>query len=145
MLQDRDKHIWAMSMMLAWQSVGYLMIIFLSSLNAIPKHLMEAATIDGANSFQRFRHVTLPLLMPAITISLFVTVSGTFKVFDQNLALTNGNYDTTLISLEIYKIAVRDSKHDYGVAQAAAFIFFLVIAAITISQVAYTKKREVEM
>ena len=145
MLQDRSKHIWAMSMMLAWQSVGYLMIIFLSSLNSIPKHLMEAATIDGANSFQRFRHVTLPLLMPAITISLFVTVSGTFKVFDQNLALTNGNYDTTLISLEIYKIAVRDSKHDYGVAQAAAFIFFLVIAAITISQVAYTKKREVEM
>lgn len=145
MLQDRTKHLWAIAMMLTWQSVGYLMIIFLSSLNTIPKHLIEAAKIDGANAFQRFRNVTLPLLMPAITISLFITVSGTFKVFDQNLALTDGNFDTTLISLEIYKIAVRDSRHDYGAAQAAAFIFFVLIAIVTISQVVYTKKREVEM
>ncbi len=145
MLQDRTKHLFAMTIMLSWQSVGYLMIIFLASLNTIPKHLLEASTIDGANSFQRFWNVTLPLLMPAITISLFVTISGTFKVFDQNLALTDGDFDTTLISLEIYKIAVRDSHHDYGVAQAAAIIFFLIIAIVTISQVAYTKKREVEM
>jgi raffinose/stachyose/melibiose transport system permease protein len=145
MLQDRTKHLWAIAMMLAWQSIGYLMIIFLSSLNTIPKHLIEAAKIDGANAFQRFRNVTLPLLMPAMTIALFVTVSGTFKVFDQNLALTDGDFDTTLISLEIYKVAVRSSKHDYGAAQAAAFIFFIIIAVVTISQVAYTKKREVEM
>lgn len=145
MLQDRNKHIWAMAIMLAWQSVGYLMIIFLASLNTIPKHLIEASRIDGANAFQRFWNITLPLLMPAMTISLFVTVSGTFKVFDQNLALTDGDFDTSLISLEIFKIAVRDSRHDYGIAQAAAFIFFIIIAAITISQVAYTKKREVEM
>lgn len=145
MLQDRDKHIWAMAFMLAWQSVGYLMIIFLASINTIPKNLIEASKIDGANALQRFRNITLPLLMPAITISLFVTVSGTFKVFDQNLALTDGDFDTTLISLEIYQIAVRDSRHDYGIAQAAAFLFFIIIAIITISQVAYTKKREVEM
>ncbi len=145
MLLDRDKHLWAMAMMLAWQSVGYTMIIFLASLNTIPKSLLEAARIDGANAFQRFKNVTLPLLMPAVTISLFATVSGTFKVFDQNLALTDGRFDTNLMSLEIYKIAVRDARHDYGVAQAAAIIFFLIIAVITISQVAYTKKREVEM
>lgn len=145
MLQDRSKHLWAMAFMLAWQSVGYLMIIFLASLNTIPKHLIEASKIDGANPFQRFWHIILPLLMPAMTISLFVTVSGTFKVFDQNLALTDGDFDTTLISLEIYKIAVRDAQHDYGAAQAAAFVFFLVIAVITISQVAYTSRREVEM
>lgn len=145
MLQDRDKHLWAMAFMLAWQSVGYLMIIFLASLNTIPKHLIEASRIDGANPFQRFWHIILPLLMPAMTISLFVTVSGTFKVFDQNLALTDGDFDTSLISLEIYKIAVRDAQHNYGIAQAAAFIFFLVIAVITISQVAYTSRREVEM
>lgn len=145
MLQDRTKHLWAMAMMLAWQSVGYLMIIFLSSLNTIPKHLIEAAKIDGANSFQRFWNITLPLLMPALTIALFVTVSGTFKVFDQNLALTDGDFDTALVSLEIYKVAVRSARHDYGAAQAAAFIFFVIIAIVTISQVAYTKKREVEM
>lgn len=145
MLQDRTKHLFAMTIMLSWQSVGYLMIIFLASLNTIPKHLLEASTIDGANSLQRFWHVTLPLLMPAITIALFVTISGTFKVFDQNIALTDGDFDTSLISLEIFKIAVRDSHHDYGVAQAAAFIFFMIIAVVTISQVAYTKKREVEM
>lgn len=145
MLLDRNKHIWAMAIMLAWQSIGYTMIIFLASLNSIPKSLIEAAKIDGANAFQRFRSVILPLLMPAITISLFATVSGTFKVFDQNLALTGGNFDTNLISLEIYKIAVRDSQHNYGVAQAAAIMFFVIIAIVTISQVAYTKKREVEM
>lgn len=145
MLQDRTKHLFAMAMMLAWQSIGYLMIIFLASLNTIPKHLLEAATIDGANSFQRFFKVTLPLLMPAITISLFVTVSSMFKVFDQNLALTGGDFDTSFISLEIYEIAVRDSRKDYGVAQAASIIFFLLIAIFTISQVAYTKKREVEL
>ena len=145
MLLDRDKHLWAMAIMLAWQSVGYTMIIFLASLNTIPKSLIEAAKIDGANAFQRFKNVILPLLMPAITISLFATVSGTFKVFDQNLALTDGDFNTTFMSLEIYKIAVRDSRHDYGTAQAASIIFFLIIAIITISQVAYTKKREVEM
>jgi raffinose/stachyose/melibiose transport system permease protein len=145
MLQDRTKHLWAMAMMLAWQSIGYLMIIFLASLNTIPQHLIEAAKIDGANSFQRFWNVTLPLLMPAMTISLFITVSGTFKVFDQNIALTNGNFDTRLISLEIFRIAAIDSRRDYGLAQAAAFIFFIVIAVITISQVAFTKRREVEM
>lgn len=145
MLLDRDKHLWAMAIMLSWQSVGYTMIIFLASLNTIPKSLIEAAKIDGANAIQRFKNVIFPLLMPAITISLFATVSGTFKVFDQNLALTDGDFDTNLMSLEIYKIAVRDSRHDYGVAQAAAIIFFIIIAVITISQVAYTKKREVEM
>lgn len=145
MLLNRDKQLWAMAFMLAWQSVGYTMIIFLASLNTIPKSLIEAAKIDGANAIQRFKNVILPLLMPAITISLFATVSGTFKVFDQNLALTDGRFDTNFMSLEIYKIAVRDSRHDYGTAQAAAIIFFLIIAVITISQVAYTKKREVEM
>lgn len=145
MLFDRNKHLIAMAIMLAWQSVGYTMIIFLASLNTIPKSLLEAAKIDGANAWQRFKNVTFPLLMPAITISLFATVSGTFKVFDQNLALTDGDFNTNFMSLEIYKIAVRDSRHDYGAAQAAAIMFFVVIAIITISQVAYTKKREVEM
>lgn len=145
MLQDRTKHLWAMAMMLAWQSIGYLMIIFLASINTIPQHLIEAAKVDGANSFQRFWKITLPLLMPAMTISLFITVSGTFKVFDQNIALTNGSFDTSLISLEIFRIAAIDSRRDYGLAQAAAFIFFIVIAVITISQVAFTKRREVEM
>lgn len=145
MLQDRTKHLIAMTMMLTWQSAGYLMIIFLASLNTIPKNLIEASKIDGANAIQRFFRITLPLLMPAITIALFVTISGTFKVFDQNLALTNGEYDTDLISLEIFKVAKIYSRHDYGVAQAASILFFLIIAVITITQVAYTKKREVEM
>ncbi len=135
---------WALVIVGVWQMAGYVMVIYIASIENIPDEVMEAAEIDGANWWIKFRAITIPLIVPAFTISLFVTLSGSFKQYDTNLSLTNGGpYGTTeLITMNILRTAFGYNK--YAQAQAKAIIFFLVIMVITVIQVYTTKKREVE-
>lgn len=145
MTQDHIKALFALVLMVTWQQAGYMMIIYLNGLNAIPEDLYEAAKIDGATAMQRFRRVTVPLLMPSFTIVAFLTLSGSFKLLDQNIALTDGDFNTRLLAMQILRTTNDTTPPDYGLAQAQAVIFFLIIAVITLIQVSVTKKREVEM
>ena len=121
------------------------MIIYIAYLENIPKELIEAAKIDGASSFQRFKTVTFPLVAPAFTVSMFLTLSMAFKIYDQNLSLTNGGpYNSTqMVAMEIVRTAFSDNQMAY--AQAKAVIFFLMVAVIALTQVYYNKKREVDL
>lgn len=145
MLQDHNKAIFAMAIVATWQMAGYMMIIFVTGLNNIPSDLYEAASIDGASALQKFRRVTLPLLMPSFTIVIFMTLANCFKMLDINVALTDGNFNTRLLAYHILRITRDYSPPDYGQAQAQAVIFFVLIATITLIQVSITKRKEVEM
>ena len=144
MLQDSNKAVFAMALMATWQSAGYMLLIYLNGLNNIPEDLYEAASIDGASAWQRFRHITMPMLMPAFTIVFFLTLSSSFKMLDENLALTNGNFGTRMLSLQILLSTRETTPANYGMAQAQAVIFFILIAAISIAQVIVTKRKEIE-
>ncbi|TWT14601.1 carbohydrate ABC transporter permease [Planomicrobium sp. CPCC 101079] len=128
-----------------WQMAGYVMIIYIAGLQGIPNEVVEASKIDGASPWQRFSRVTLPLLMPALTISLFLTLSSAFKIYDVNLSLTGGGpaNSTEMFAMNIYNEIF--GSGNYGLGQAKAIVFFLIVAAITLTQVYITKKREVEM
>lgn len=128
-----------------WQMSGYMMIIYIAQLQHIPASVKEAAKIDGANWWQTFRSVTFPLVMPAFTIGLFLTIANSFKMFDQNLALTKGGpyRSTEMLALNIYNSAF--AANQYGYAQAKAIIFLIVVAGIGLIQLVVTKKKEVEM
>lgn len=128
-----------------WQLSGYMMIIYIAQLQQIPNSIQEAARMDGANGRQMLVHITLPLMMPAFTIGLFMTISNCFKMFDQNLALTNGGpyRSTEMLALNIYNSAF--GENHFGLAQAKAIVFLIVVAAIGITQLVITKKKEVEM
>lgn len=136
---------WALAILMAWQMSGYMMIIYIAALQGIPENLKEAAEIDGANGFQKLMHITVPLVAPAFTIGLFLTLSNCFKLFDQNLSLTGGGpYDSTqMLALNIYNTAFVYSK--FSLAQAKAVIFLITVAIITLTQLRFNKKREVEM
>lgn len=136
---------WGLVILTAWQMSGYIMIIYIAYLEGIPEDLVEAAQIDGANVFQRFRHVIFPLVAPAFTVSMFLTLSNSFKLYDQNLSLTGGApYNSTqMVAMNIYNTAFLENKMAY--AQSKALIFFIIIAVISLTQVYYNKKREVEM
>ena len=136
---------WGLVILTAWQMSGYIMIIYIAHLEGIPEDLVEAAQIDGANVFQRFRHVIFPLVAPAFTVSMFLTLSNSFKLYDQNLSLTGGApYNSTqMVAMNIYNTAFLENKMAY--AQSKALIFFIIIAVISLTQVYYNKKREVEM
>lgn len=136
---------WGLVILTAWQMSGYIMIIYIAHLEGIPEDLVEAAQIDGANVFQRFRHVIFPLVAPAFTVSMFLTLSNSFKLYDQNLSLTGGApYNSTqMVAMNIYNTAFLEHKMAY--AQSKALIFFIIIAVISLTQVYYNKKREVEM
>ncbi len=144
MTQDNTKALFALAMLLCWQSAGYMMIIYINGLNTIPDDLFEAARIDGANAIQTFRVITIPMLMPAFTIVFFLTLSGCFKLLDQNIALTDGKFDTRMLAMQILRTTQETSPPNYGLAQAQAVIFFVLIAAVSLLQVYVTKKREVE-
>ncbi|MDE7045830.1 MAG: sugar ABC transporter permease [Acetatifactor sp.] len=144
MLQDSNKAVFAMALMATWQTAGYMLLIYLNGLNNIPNDLYEAASIDGATAWQRFRHITVPMLMPAFTIVFFLTLSGSFKMLDENLALTNGNFGTRMLSLQILLSTRETTPANYGMAQAQAVIFFIIIAFISIAQVIITKRKEIE-
>lgn len=124
---------------------GYIMIIYIAYLQSIPQDLIEASKIDGANSFQRFKSILLPLLAPAFTVSMFLTLSVGFKIYDQNLSLTNGGpfNSTQMLAMDIVRTAFTDNEMAF--AQAKAVIFLFIVAAVALSQVYYNKKKEVEM
>ena len=136
---------WGLVILTAWQMSGYIMIIYIAHLEGIPEDLVEAAQIDGANVFQRFRHIIFPLVAPAFTVSMFLTLSNSFKLYDQNLSLTGGApYNSTqMVAMNIYNTAFLENKMAY--AQSKALIFFIIIAVISLTQVYCNKKREVEM
>lgn len=139
--------------LLCWQQIGYMMIIYISGLNAIPDHLYEAARVDGATKWQVLRRVTLPMMMPSITICTFLTLTNSFKLFDQNLALTAGEpglqvggetvYQTEMLALNIYNTFYQN-LNSRGIGQAKAVIFFLLVGAIGLVQLYFTRRNEVE-
>ncbi|MFB5663472.1 carbohydrate ABC transporter permease [Alteribacillus sp. HJP-4] len=136
---------WGLVILTAWQMSGYIMIIYIAYLQSIPGELIEAAKIDGAGSVQRFKNILFPLLAPAFTVSMFLTLSTGFKIYDQNLSLTNGGpFDSTqMLAMDIVRTAFVDN--DMAYAQGKAVIFFIIVTAIAMAQVYYNKRREVEM
>ncbi len=145
MLQDNNKALIALVILVTWQMAGYMMIIYITGLNSIPAELYEAAQIDGAGKLQQFRVITLPMLSSAITIVFFLTLANSFKLLDQNVALTDGNFNTRLLAMQILRTTRDTAPPDYGMAQAQAVIFFVLIAIVTSVQLYLTKRREVEL
>lgn len=144
-LIDMDFALYALVFVFTWQMAGYIMIIYIAGIQSIPNDVMEASMIDGASWWQRLKNITFPLLMPAFTISLFLTLSSAFKIYDVNLSLTGGGpaNSTEMFAMNIYNEIFGYGNYGYG--QAKAIIFFLIVAAITLTQVYITKKREVEL
>ena len=136
---------WGLVILLNWQQIGYMMIIYIAGIQNIPGELMESAKIDGASKWMTLRKITIPLVMPSITICLFLTMSNAFKLFDQNLALTDGapGNKTAMLALDIYKTFYGRVGWE-GVGQAKAVIFFLIVAVIMLLQLSITRKKEVE-
>ena len=136
---------WGLVILVCWQQVGYMMIIYISGIQNIPGELIEAAKIDGANARQLLRHVTLPMVMPSITICTFLTLTNGFKLFDQNLALTNGapSNMSELIALNIYRTFYGRPGYE-GVGQAKAVIFFVLVGIIALIQNRLTRTKEVQ-
>ena len=128
-----------------WQAIGFYMIIYIAGLQVIPRDLIEASMIDGAGEISRFFKITLPLLMPSITVSVFYSISNSLKSFDVIFSLTGGGpgTSTTPIALDIYKTAFITSRFGYGTAKSV--ILFLLILLITFFQIRFFKKREVEV
>ena len=136
---------WGLGILMNWQLIGYMMIIYISGIQNISPDLIEAAQIDGANSVQRLFHITIPQVMPSITICLFLTLTNSFKLFDQNYALTAGapGKSTQMLALDIYNTFYGRVGWQ-GVGQAKAVIFFLIVAAIALTQLFLTRRKEVE-
>lgn len=142
MLQESTPAIIAMLIVSAWQYAGYIMVIYVAALENVPIDLIEASKIDGANGIQSFKHITLPMVAPSITVCLFLTIANSFKLFDLNFSLTPLK-TTEMLSLNIYKEAF--VSNNMGLGQAKAIIFFIFVTAISITQVYFTKKKEVEL
>lgn len=131
--------------LMCWQQIGYMMIIYISGIQNIPGELIEAAKIDGATPRQILKNVTIPMVMPSITICTFLTLTNSFKLFDQNLALTDGDPSkmSEMLALNIYNTFYGRSGWE-GVGQAKAVIFFLLVAAIALIQNYLTRSKEVQ-
>lgn len=142
---DAKYGFWGLVLMMNWQLIGYMMIIYIAGIQNIPSDLQDASKVDGANRRQTLRHVTLPLVMPSITICFFLTITNSFKLFDQNLALTAGapSKQTAMLALDIYNTFYGKIGWE-GVGQAKAVIFFIIVAAISFAQLIYTRNKEVE-
>lgn len=136
---------WGLVILMNWQMIGYMMIIYVAGLQNVPADLIEAAQIDGATSLQTLFKVKIPMVMPSITICLFLTVSNSFKLFDQNLALTAGapSKKTAMLALDIYNTFYGRNGYE-GVGQAKAVLFFIVVAVIALGQLVLTRRKEVE-
>ena len=134
-----------MLILLMWQQIGYMMIIYIAGIQNIPGELIEAAKIDGANRWQLLKSVILPMLMPTITICTFLTLTNGFKLFDQNLALTGGNPGkmSELLALNIFNTMYGTTGWQ-GVGQAKAVIFFILVAIIALAQNKITTSKEVQ-
>ena len=146
---------WGLVILMCWQQIGYMMIIYIAGLQAVPEDMLEAAKIDGANGWQTLFKVTIPNVMPSITICMFLTLTNGFKLFDQNLALTGGQpyiinpdgttlHTTEMLALNIYNTFYGQNVNSRGVAQAKAVLFFVLVAAIGLIQLQSTRKKEVQ-
>ena len=136
---------WGLVVLMNWQMAGYMMIIYIAGIQAIPTELVEAAEIDGANSWQILKDITIPLVMPAVTICTFLTVTNSFKLFDQNLALTAGapGRASAMLALDIFNTFYGRNGYE-GVGQAKAVIFSLFVAAIVLLQLRVSRSKEIE-
>ena len=136
---------WGMVMLLCWQQIGYMMIIYVAGLQSLPTDVIEAAEVDGANGRQRLFNVIIPLMMPSITVCTFLTVTNGFKMYDQNLALTNGAPSNTseLVALNIYRTFYGRIGFE-GVGQAKAVVFFIIVAVVALIQNRLTSSKEVQ-
>ena len=136
---------WGLVILMCWQQIGYMMIIYIAGIQNIPGELIEAAQIDGANKRQLLKHVIIPMVMPSITICTFLTLTNSFKLFDQNLALTNGEPSnmSEMLALNIYNTFYGRTGWE-GVGQAKAVIFFILVGAIALIQNRLTRSKEVQ-
>lgn len=143
-LSDGKTGLYGLIILMSWQMAGYLMIIYIAALQNVPQELIEAAQIDGANAWQRTKNITIPLVRPAFTVSIFLTLSNSFKLYDQNLSLTAGGpaKSTEMLAMNIYNTAFQFNQ--MGTAQAKAVIFFLIVGIVSLTQVYFSKKGEVE-
>ena len=145
MLMDPSYGYWGLIILMNWQLIGYIMVIYIAGLQNVSPDLIEAAKIDGAKPSQILRKITIPMVMPSITICLFLTIANSFKMFDQNLALTGGgpSNKTTMLALDIYETFYGRNGFE-GVGQAKAVVFFIIVAGIAMAQLVFTRRKEVE-
>ena len=158
-LMDSTYGFWGLIILMCWQQIGYMMIIYIAGLQAIPEDMIEAAKIDGATGWQTLWNVTIPNVMPSITICTFLSLTNGFKLFDQNLALTGGQpftssvtpdgllqttKETEMLALNIYNTFYGQNTSSRGVAQAKAVLFFILVATISIIQLRSSKSKEVQ-
>ena len=136
---------WGLVFLMNWQMIGYMMVIYIAGIQNIPRELNEAAQIDGATSFKILKNITIPMVMPSVTICLFLTLTNSFKLFDQNLALTGGApaRETSMLALDIFNTFYGRIGWQ-GVGQAKAVVFFLIVAIISFIQLKITGRKEVE-
>ena len=136
---------WGLIILMNWQMIGYMMIIYVAGLQNVPTELIEAAQIDGATPWQVLKFVKVPMVMPSITICLFMTLSNCFKIYDVNVSLTGGgpNNATQMVAMNIFNEIFTKSKFGYG--QAKAIVLFIIVAIITLLQVHFTKDKEVSL
>ena len=140
-----DFGFWGLVILMNWQMIGYMMIIYIAGIQNVPGDILEAAKVDGANGFVTLTKIIIPSVMPSVTICLFLTITNSFKLFDQNLALTAGApaNRTQMLALNIYDTFYSRNGYE-GVGQAKAVIFFIIVAIIALSQLYFTRRKEVE-
>ncbi len=154
LLAERTYGFWGLIILMCWQQIGYMMIIYIAGLQAVPEDILEAARIDGASKMQTLFRVIIPNVMPSITICIFLTLTNSFKLFDQNMALTGGMpvifgadgakiNSTEMLALNIYSTFYISAK-SRGVAQAKAVLFFILVAVIALVQLRATRRKEVQ-
>lgn len=134
---------WGLIILMNWQLIGYYMIIYIAGIQAVPKHLIESAKIDGANSFEILRHIYLPSIKPTIVVCTFLTLTNSFKLFDQNLALTQGapGTETQMLALDIFNTFYGRTGFN-GVGQAKAVMFFIIVGTIVTLQLWLSNRKE---
>lgn len=142
---DAKYGFWGLVVLINWQLIGYMMIIYIAGIQNISPDLIDASKVDGANRWQTLKNVTIPMVMPSVTICLFLSLTNSFKMFDANLALTDGapSRQTAMLALDIYKTFYGRTGWQ-GVGQAKAVVFFIIVALIALVQLGITRRREVE-
>jgi raffinose/stachyose/melibiose transport system permease protein len=143
-LSTPTRAFWALVIVFVWQMSGYMMVIYIAGLMSIPREILEAASIDGARGLRKLGRVTIPMVVPAFTVCIFLTLQRAFMTYDINLSLTQGGpfASTELVAMRIYNKAFISEQ--YGIGQSEALVLFLMVAALTLAQVLMTKRAEVE-
>ncbi len=143
-LSDPNRALWTLIIVGVWQGSGYLMLIYTAGLMGIPKSLVEAAELDGAGFWQKLIRIKMPLMAPAFTICLFLSLRGGFMIYDLNLALTEGGpfRSTQMVSMQIFDVAF--IQRNFGAAQVQSLMLFVIVAIVAIIQVKVMKKKELE-